>query len=109
MLIGTSCRFSVRLRAVTTTPASVVSEEEAPAAHAGATCIAAVPDNAAAIAKLSFERVPCGMAAGPGLTRLAAERAAVVCIAQSPFFRILPAPARMPSLRIMSCEGVGCQ
>src|SRR5271166_1510598 len=95
MLSGTSCRFSVRLRAVTMTSSRVVSEV-APAAEAGATCIATVPDNAAAMASASFEREPCGKAVGPRLRRLAAERVAIVRIASSPFlFESSTARARM--------------
>src|SRR5450631_2189756 len=55
MLIGTSCRFSLRLRAVTTTSSRVASVD-APAAITGMACIPTGADNAAAMATASFER-----------------------------------------------------
>src|SRR5579863_7518799 len=108
MLIGTSCRFSVRLRAVTITSSSVVSEE-APAAQTGAACIAALLDRAAATAKLSFVRVPCGTAAGADLDSMAAERAAVLRITIPFLSNFRGTRAHALSGRIMSCEGVTCQ
>ena len=61
MLTGTSCRFSVRLRAVTTTSSKVTSPG-ASTADAGATCMAAELDNVAAIARASLERDMAGVA-----------------------------------------------
>src|SRR5580658_1412532 len=86
MLIGTSCRFSVRLRAVTTTSSRVDVEDsvDASAARAGATCIVAAPERVAAIARLS--RVGEGNG-GVGTTRvrLPTERTFVIRIASSPY------------------------
>src|ERR1700679_4065166 len=53
MLMGTSCRFSARLRAVTMTSCSV--SEEASAACAGKAWKPAAPDRAAAMAMASLE------------------------------------------------------
>jgi len=71
--------------------------------------MAALLDRAAATAKLSFVRVPCGTAAGADLDLMAADRAGNLRIA-IPFFVEFSRHARAcPLSRIMSCEGVACQ
>src|SRR5450759_1691607 len=88
MLIGTSWRFSARLRAVTMTSSRVVSAD-AVAAIAGMTCIPTGTDNAAVMARASFVREWGGMAAAFLRDHLMAERAAILRKASSPFFRFL--------------------
>src|SRR5450631_3503258 len=85
MLIGTSWRFSARLRAVTTTSSRVVSAD-ASAAIAGMACIPTGTESAAAMARASFEREGCGMTAVFRRVDLTAERAAFLGIASPLIF-----------------------
>src|SRR5271166_4085482 len=79
MLCGTSWRFSVRLRAVTTISPSK-SEPLAAAAIALVNCIAAAPESTAAIAMLSLEGGRVGAATCARTTRLDARSLAIALI-----------------------------
>src|SRR6266852_6279339 len=82
MLIGTSSRFSVRLRAVTIT-SSRVESEDAFAARVGAPCIPAAPDRVAAMANESLVREQGVMPAGLLREKIAEACAAIVGIVSS--------------------------
>jgi hypothetical protein len=81
----------------------VVSEAPS-AAQTGATCIAAPLDRAAAMAKLSFVRVPRGTAAGADLDCLAAERAAILRITIPYFVELSRHAHACPPKGIMSAK-----
>src|ERR1700690_2291633 len=84
MLIGTSCRFSLRLRAVTAT-SSRVAPADASTAGTGLACIPTGADNLAAMARASFERDGGRMTRVFRRDDLTAERARFLRIA-SPLF-----------------------
>src|ERR1700678_2322978 len=107
MLIGTSCRFSARLRAVTMTSSRVVSAD-ASVARAGRAWKVAAPDNTAATAMASLEGENVGGSSRRNM--VAAERAGDLRLISHPLVvRLQHALERMPTMTIMSRGGILCQ